>query len=54
MEFEFHVNDVLVVEYDCDGERTIRHWHSPASNMDKQTIPAEGCAGVVEVAEGQK
>ena len=52
--FEFQVDNVLVVEYDRDGERTIRHWHSPASNMDQQTISAEGGAGVVEVPEGQK
>jgi hypothetical protein len=26
--FEFEVDHVLMVEYDCDGQRTVRHWHS--------------------------
>jgi hypothetical protein len=30
--FEFHVDHVLVVKYDCDGKRTVRHWHSHTSH----------------------
>lgn len=50
--FEFHVDHVLVIEYDCDGKRTVRHWHSHTSIIDRQTITVDGSAGGVEVIEG--
>jgi hypothetical protein len=32
--FEFQVDNVLVVEYDGDRKRTVRHWHSETSIID--------------------
>jgi len=50
--FELQVDHVLVVEYDYDGKRTVRHWHSHTSIINRQTITMDGSAGVVESVEG--
>ena len=49
--FEFHIDHVLVVEYDWDGKRAVRHWHSGTSIMDGRTANVDGSAGVVENAK---
>jgi len=47
--FEFQVENVLLVEYDDEGKRTVQRWHSHVPCKDGRTIPVDGSAGTVEL-----